>query len=299
VVQRSVRFLATHPTRRVGANWAIWAIVVVVVIAIGSGNSGSKPKQTAGRGQLTSGAAAQPSASPAPATGVDASSPTSAPSSTLTASLSAAAPAADNGGDVINGGVVLPNRRRTPGAINPAVTPANIASTICVAGWTATIRPSSSYTTGLKVQQLSTGYAYHGDTHTSDYEEDHLISLELGGSATSPKNLWPEPYAATDGARVKDRIENKLHELVCARQISLVTAQHAIAGNWYAAYQHYQGTTVSTAPHTTRPATTPPPVNNADPPAGATGICNDGTYSNAQHHQGMCSHHGGVRQFLT
>jgi hypothetical protein len=298
VVQRSVRFLATHPTRRIGANWSIWAIVLVVLIAIGSGNSGSTPKQTAGRGQLTSGAAAQPSASAAPATGVDASSPTSAPSSTRAASVSAAALAVANGGDVINGGVVLPNRRRTPGAINPAVTPATIASTICVAGWTATIRPSSSYTTGLKVQQLSTGYAYHGDTHTSGYEEDHLISLELGGSPTAPKNLWPEPYAATDGARIKDRIENKLHALVCAGQISLATAQHAIASNWYAAYQRSEGTTVITAPQTTGHASTPPPTNGGAA-AGATGICNDGTYSYAQHHQGMCSHHGGVRQFLT
>ncbi|TWV35885.1 DUF3761 domain-containing protein, partial [Streptomyces misionensis] len=30
---------------------------------------------------------------------------------------------------------------------------------------------------------------------------------------------------------------------------------------------------------------------------GATARCNDGTYSYAAHHQGACSHHGGVAVF--
>ena len=36
----------------------------------------------------------------------------------------------------------------------------------------------------------------------SDYQEDHLISLELGGNPTDPRNLWPEPYprAVADGS---------------------------------------------------------------------------------------------------
>ena len=33
-------------------------------------------------------------------------------------------------------------------------------------------------------------------------------------------------------------------------------------------------------------------------PAGATGVCNDGTYTRAQHHQGACSSHGGVSHWL-
>jgi hypothetical protein len=192
----------------------------------------------------------------------------------------------------------LPNRYRTPGAINPVVTQATIGRTICVSGWTASIRPESSYTTGLKEQQLADGYAYHGDTDTSDYEEDHLISLELGGSPTSPKNLWPEPYAASTGARVKDRIENKLHDLVCARDISLTAAQRAIATNWWAACNRYA--TDGVAPSTpTSTAISSAPKQAPGLPAGVTGICNDGTYSYAEHHQGMCSQHGGVRQFLS
>ena len=138
-------------------------------------------------------------------------------------------------------GVVLPNATRTPGEVNTSVTQSNISQTVCVSGWTATIRPPAAYTTQLKIKQLASGYAYNSDTFTRDYEEDHLISLELGGSPTAEKNLWPEPYAGTQGARAKDRVENKLRALVCNHTITLVTAQHAIATNWWTAYQTYIG----------------------------------------------------------
>jgi hypothetical protein len=108
------------------------------------------------------------------------------------------------GGITINAaGAVLPNHARTLGAINPSVSQANIGQTICVSGWTATVRPSSSYTTELKVQQLASGYTYKGDTAKGDYEEDHLISLEIGGSPSAEANLWPEPYNSPEGARVQ------------------------------------------------------------------------------------------------
>jgi len=159
---------------------------------------------------------------------------------------------------VVPADVVLPDRARTPGAINLAVTQATIASTICVPGYTASIRPPASYTTNLKRQQLASGYTLNGDTDTADYEEDHRISLELGGDPSDARNLWPEPYAAT-GARVKDRIENKLHELVCAGSLPLAVAQADIATNWYAAYVKYLG------PGTPQPG----PSESAPPPAAA------------------------------
>ena len=134
-----------------------------------------------------------------------------------------------------------PNAQRTPGAINPDVTQSNIHQTICVSGYTATIRPPSSYTTSLKIQQLNSGYAVGGDTKTSDYEEDHLISLELGGAPSDPKNLWPEYYHSSIGARVKDRVENVLHKLVCSGVIKLKTAQKLIATNWRGAYAKFVG----------------------------------------------------------
>ena len=205
--------------------------------------------------------------------------------------------------------VDLPIAKRTPGATNPAVTQANIAKTICVAGWTATVRPSSSYTTALKVQQLASGYAAYGHTATADYEEDHLISLELGGSPDSPKNLWPEPYFVSDGARVKDRIENRLHSLVCAGTLSLRAAQKAIARNWEAAYARYLGPvppaggsllrTPSPVTASSSASATRAIVTSAARPAGATAQCKDGTWSFSHTHSGTCSRHGGVARWLT
>ncbi len=134
---------------------------------------------------------------------------------------------------------ILQNKKLTPGVTNPNVTQSNIHSTICVSGYTATIRPPSNYTSHLKLMQLQTGYTFNGDSNPKDYEEDHLISLEIGGSPTSPFNLWPEPYSSSEGAHVKDKLENKLHRLVCNGSITLSTAQHAISENWWAAYQRY------------------------------------------------------------
>jgi hypothetical protein len=167
----------------------------------------------------------------------------------------------------------MPNGAKTPGAINVSVTQENLQSTICVSGYTATIRPSSSYTTSLKKKQLASGYAYKGDLNTSDYEEDHLISLELGGSPTDAKNLWPEPYVGTTGARVKDQVENKLHSLVCSGVIALSVAQIAIATNWWDAYSIYvlgKGVTPSPVPsRTLSPSPTPSPTS---PPTTAPSI---------------------------
>ena len=232
--------------------------------------------------------------------------PTVEPKANSAPSPTASPPIVDNSGGalVLVAGVVLPNSARTPGATNPAVTQATIGETICVSGWTATVRPSSSVTTALKIQQLATGYAYNGDTATRDYEEDHLISLELGGAPAAVANLWPEPYNVTEGARVKDRLENTLHALVCAGTISLAVAQSAIATNWWTAYQTYVGGVPAPAPVPVAPApVAPAPVPVAPAPApvspsgGPTALCKDGTYSYAAHHQGACSHHGGVAVF--
>ncbi|WP_327065442.1 hypothetical protein [Kitasatospora sp. NBC_01302] len=126
----------------------------------------------------------------------------------------------------------LPDPSCTPGAVNPDVTQDTIDSTICVSGWTATVRPPTSYTNRLKAQQIvAYGYA---DTTMSDYEEDHFIPLELGGSPTSPLNLWPEPHATVDGGSSygKDGVETKLKNAVCAGKAGLTAAQNAIATDW-------------------------------------------------------------------
>jgi hypothetical protein len=114
---------------------------------------------------------------------------------------------------------VVADPHRTPGVLNAAVTPATVRATICRRGWTRTIRPPTDYTNALKRKQMRM-YDEHGPP--SAYQEDHLISLELGGDPTDPRNLWPEPYPR---ASAVDRIENELNAQVCSGSLSLAQAQ--------------------------------------------------------------------------
>ena len=135
----------------------------------------------------------------------------------------------------------LPDPRLTPGAVNPDVTAASIEETICMAGWTAKVRPPSAYTSALKlVQIVEYGYA---DTDPRHYQEDHLVALELGGAVRDPRNLWPQPKTAllpdgtVIGAGEKDDLEDELRRRVCAGTMALDEAQRKIAGDWIAAWQ--------------------------------------------------------------
>jgi hypothetical protein len=135
---------------------------------------------------------------------------------------------------------VLQNKKVTPGALNKDVTQENIATTVCKSGWTATIRPTVTYTNKLKEEQLKTTYLSYTKiwgTEMSAYEEDHLISLQLGGDPKDPKNLFPQPYAGNN-ARKKDVVETALKRLVCSGTIKLKDAQKAIL-NWPVAYKKY------------------------------------------------------------
>ena len=122
-----------------------------------------------------------------------------------------------------SGPVVLSPERAswtlTPGVVNPDVTQDTIDSTICVTGWASSIRPDSSYTADLKLTQMR---EYGRTGSPSDYQEDHLISLEMGGSPTDPSNLWPEPYPR---ASEMDQIENQLNSQICDGQLTLAQAQ--------------------------------------------------------------------------
>lgn len=125
------------------------------------------------------------------------------------------------------------------GAVDPRVTPANLASTVCAAGYTRTVRPPSRYTGALKRRQLAA--AGIDPRRARRYEEDHLIPLELGGDARDARNLWPQPWDGAEGARRKDRLENRLHRLVCSGRLDLRAAQRAIAADWRAAARLYLG----------------------------------------------------------
>ena len=130
---------------------------------------------------------------------------------------------------------VLPDPAVTPGVLNPAVTPANLKETVCKPGWTATVRPPTSWTDKLR----------NADTPPShkplDGELDHLISIEDGGAPADARNLWWMIYADHYGARVKDVLETKVKRLVCSGSITLDQARAALTPNWLIGYVQYVG----------------------------------------------------------
>lgn len=118
---------------------------------------------------------------------------------------------------------------------DPICTPGSVLATatkdqICVSGYSGTVR-------NVPVSEKDSVYAEYGITqHSSgEYEVDHLISLELGGS-NDIANLWPEAATPTPGFHQKDAFENKLHADVCSGAISLSDAQKEIATNWLQYY---------------------------------------------------------------
>jgi hypothetical protein len=131
----------------------------------------------------------------------------------------------------------LPDPRLTPGSLNSSVNQGNIARTVCVKGYTKTIRPPASYTNRLKKEQIrSYGYADH---NPKDYEEDHLIALSIGGAPEDPHNLWPQPRKSEWNAAKKDQLEFVLYKMVCSRELPLAEAQREMAQDWIAAWKRY------------------------------------------------------------
>ena len=132
--------------------------------------------------------------------------------------------------------MVRQDHRCTPGVTNPDVTQANLASTACKTGWTATVRPPLSVTSKIKDQSLK-DYGLPASAAATT-ELDHLIPLELGGAPADPKNLWVEPnypngpHPTRFDHNPKDVVEFRLRNAVCAGRVPLAAAQKAIATNW-------------------------------------------------------------------
>jgi hypothetical protein len=131
---------------------------------------------------------------------------------------------------------VLPDPRCTPGAIDARVTQANAEDTICARGWTATVRPPEAVTERDTRQALA-AYGYYAGHRV--YQLDHLVPVELGGS-NAGENLWLEVDYPGGSPRSgylnpKDRVEERLHALVCQGRISLARAQTAIRTDWITA----------------------------------------------------------------
>jgi len=110
---------------------------------------------------------------------------------------------------------------------NQAVTQDNIGETICVRGFTKTIRPPVEITNSIKVRLL----AERGlpPESSDDYKLDHRINLSIGGAPSDPRNLMLQPNA---NSHDKDRVELCLSRSVCAGRITLQQAQSAIWNNW-------------------------------------------------------------------
>jgi hypothetical protein len=162
---------------------------------------------------------------------------------------------------------LVPDPARTPGDLltsDPKV--------VCVSGYTQTVR---NVPQAVK-EQVYRSYGIRSRGR-GEYEIDHLISLQLGGS-NSVRNLWPQSYKTNPlNAHVKDQLENKLHSLACKGQITLTQTQQAIAQDWRAAYVRYVGPLpgrITSAPvaltpgHPAAPALTTATGSSAAPTAG-------------------------------
>lgn len=119
--------------------------------------------------------------------------------------------------------------------INPDVTTDTLQSTICVPGYTKTVRPPTSYTNPIKYQEMQAA----GLSDPDEYALDHHIPLVLGGAPSDPGNL--RLLTKHDNSR-KSRIEVKLQCLVCTGQVPLDQAQKEIWDDWQSAYSKYART---------------------------------------------------------
>lgn len=106
--------------------------------------------------------------------------------------------------------------------LNPHVTQANVQTTICRTGYTATVRPPTSYTRRWERQHLKPGQS------ATLYVVDHSIPLELGGAPRAANlRLQTRPEA-----KRKDVLENRLHRAVCKGTVSLPVAQAEMLRRW-------------------------------------------------------------------
>ena len=134
---------------------------------------------------------------------------------------------------------ILPDTECSPGAVlttDPKV--------ICVSGYTKTVRNVSEATNKKVFKEYGIPYTKH-----SNYEVDHIISLELGGS-NDISNLYPESYLIKNGARTKDIFENYLHKQICNGKMDVAEAQRQISSDWFTNYQTEMLHVTTTKPKT-------------------------------------------------
>jgi hypothetical protein len=122
-------------------------------------------------------------------------------------------------------------------ALNPDVDEDTIDKTICEPGYTKAVRPSTSYTNGVKQKLMRE--AGIDLARIGDYELDHIVPLTLGGHPRKLSNLQLQPWDGPQGAHMKDILEERLHQIVCHGRLDLTDAQVCIAQDWEACAVQY------------------------------------------------------------
>jgi hypothetical protein len=83
--------------------------------------------------------------------------------------------------------------------------------------------------------------AYHVERAGRDFEVDHRVPLCLGGGDVE-ENLWPQEGSAHPSYHDKDRLEDRICEMVCRdHSMSLQDGQAIFLGDWIAGYQQIFG----------------------------------------------------------
>ena len=159
---------------------------------------------------------------------------------------------------------------------DPACTPGAVLTTdltvICRSGYTKTVRDVPVSVKKRVFEQYGIPWERRGD-----YEVDHLISLELGGS-NEIANLWPESSLISNGSKVKDKFENYLHAQTCGGRMGIEEAQREIATNWLDYYVATQASPPPTTPirqqsQSRGSAPSPAKLTEPDVKKSSTGIC--------------------------
>jgi hypothetical protein len=130
---------------------------------------------------------------------------------------------------------VLADRRCSPGAYYSRLTKAVICSPSYRTSSVRNVPQTEKY-------EVEREYGMASRLYGRSIEIDHIISLELGGS-NAIANLFPEPGSGAASYHAKDRLENRLHSMVCSGSISLSAARRGIATNWRLLYRRVFGRT--------------------------------------------------------
>lgn len=128
-----------------------------------------------------------------------------------------------------------PDRRCSPGAYYAGLTRAVLCSPSFHTGDVRNVSEATKFAVEREYGLVAKHYGW-------TLEIDHIVSLELGGS-NDVANLFPEKANAHPGYKVKDKLENRVADMVCSGEIGLRAAQRQIAANWQALYKQVYGAT--------------------------------------------------------